>query len=329
MPPPFRYTPLNAFARQEPLGPGTVNQLQVNAEAIDELARAEHFSDGEHNAQEIPWVLGHMVDGSPPTGHLFDTAYGGGTLARPATGEYTLNVTSGFIPTDASGKFLSSVLANVCGSGIEAKPHLITTETVSATSVRLRVEWLTSALGSGDAWAAVNRNVDVAVHAPAQPHSTSLLLSRTLKRRRDWLTEAATDWSALAQNQGIIRKASLLEHTAAGAHNVNRIAKAVGFFTYAPTAYTRVWADGVASVSRVSLGVIDVFMDGNFTSLNTMACFPEVQPATPNELCVINGAGFGTGAGTSKFRFYIYAFDGTNWARADRTFSAAMFGVTA
>jgi hypothetical protein len=54
-----------------------------------------------------------------------------------------------------------------------------------------------------------------------------------------------------------------------------------------------------------------------------------VQPATPNELCVINGAGFGTGAGTSKFRFYIYAFDGTNWARADRTFSAAMFGVTA
>jgi hypothetical protein len=152
---------------------------------------------------------------------------------------------------------------------------------------------------------------------------------RRLKRRRDWLTEAATDWSALAQNQGIIRKASLLEHTAAGAHNVNRIAKAVGFFTYAPTAYTRVWADGVASVSRVSLGVIDVFMDGNFTSLNTMACFPEVQPATPNELCVINGAGFGTGAGTSKFRFYIYAFDGTNWARADRTFSAAMFGVTA
>lgn len=330
MPPPsFRYQALPTFARKDPLGPTTVNQLQVNAEQIDEIARAEHFNDGQHNSQEIPWVLGHMVDGSPPTGYLFDTAYGGGTLARPGTGEYTLSVVSGVIPTDIDSNTRSVILANVCGSGIESRPHVITAETVSATSVKLRVEWLSVGLGAGDTWAAVNRDVDVAVHAPAQTHDESLLSSYLLKRRRNFLTQEATDWSALVQNQGVIRKAALVEHTSAGLHNVNRIAKAVGLFGYSPTTYSRTWTEGVTSVSRVSQGVIDVFTDGNFSSLNTMACFPEVQSSTPAELCIINGVGFATGAGTSKFRFYIYAFDGTNWGRADRTFSAVMFGVTA
>lgn len=329
MPSPFLYVPLPTFARKDPLGPGTVNQLQANAEEIDELARAEHLSDGKHNAQEIPWVLGHMVDGAPPVGHLFDTAYGGGTLARPGTGEYTLNVVAGVIPSNAAGNFLASILANAADTGIEAKPHVITSEIVSATSVKLRVEHLTSALGAGDAWAAVNRDVDVAIHAPAQTHDESLLLPYTLKRRRNFLTEVATDWSALVQNQGIVRKAALLEHTSSGRHLLNRIAKGVGFFTYAPTAYTNAWSEKVASVARISQGVVEVVMSDNFTSTNTMACFPEVQPATTAELVIINGRGFATGAGTSAFRFYIYAFDGTNWNRADRTFSAAMFGVIA
>ena len=81
--------------------------------------------------------------------------------------------------------------------------------------------------------------------------------------------------------------------------------------------------------SRVSAGVFEIVMDDDFTATTTMACFPEVQPATPGELVIINGRGFATGAGTSAFRFYIYAYDGTNWARADRSFFAAMFGVTA
>lgn len=331
MPADFPFVTLPAFARNDPLGPGTINQLHNNNEALDELARAEHFADGQHNAAEIPWVLGHMDDGSPPTGYLFDTAFGGGTLARPGTGEYTLNVAAGVITTDASGNTLSAVMANVADAGIETKPHIITAETVSAASIKLRVEQLSSALGAGDAWVAVNRDVDVAVHAVAGEPDVSLLASRILKRRRNFLTEAATDWNAVVTNQGVIRKASLVEHSEAGRHLVNRIAKAVGWFSYSGGSFSVVSGENVktASCSRVSQGVFEIVLDDNFTSTNNMACFPEVQSATPAELCIINGRGFATGVGTSAFRFYIYAFDGANWSRADRSFYAAMFGVIA
>lgn len=316
-------------ARKTPLGAARVNRMHTNIEALDEAWRAEHFDNGEHNALEIPWLLGHIDDGATPTGYLLDTAFGGGTLARPATGRYTSSVISGVIPSDADGNLLAAVLANVADSGIEARPHTITYELVSATSVQFRIRRLSVGLGAGNTWEDINRDFDFALHAPAQPMDASPLFARTVKRRRDYLTDVATDWSALVQNQGIIRKSSLLEHESDGDHLVNRIAKGVGWFTYSPTTYTIQADQGVASVSRISQGVVEVVMDANFTSTDSMACFPEVQCATPEELCIINGRGFATGAGTSAFRFYIYAFDGTNWGRADRTFSAAMFGAIA
>jgi hypothetical protein len=316
-------------ARRYPLGAARLNRQHTNIEALDDAWRIEHFNDGQHNALEIPWLLGHIDDGATPTGYLLDTAFGGGTLARPGTGEYTSNITSGFVPTDANSNLLAAVLANVSDSAIEVKPHTITHELVSATSVKFRVRELSSALGAGNTWANVNRDFDFALHAPQQPMDESTLISRTVKARGNYLTEAATDWNALVQNQGKVRKLSLLEHSAAGAHSLNRIAKAAALVSFSPTTYTLGTEEGVASVTRSSLGVVQLTMDANFTSTNTMACFPDVQPATPNELVVINGRGFGTGAGTSTFRFYIYAYDGTNWARVDRSFSAVMFGVIA
>lgn len=315
--------------RKQPLGASWLNRLHSNVEALDEAWRVEHFADGQHNALEVPWLLAHLDDGSPPTGYLIDTTYGGGTLARPATGAYTCSVVSGVIPSNSNGDLLAAVLANVSDTAIEAKPHTITYELVSATSLKLRVRELSSALGAGNTWADVNRDIDFALHAPAQPQDPSGLFSRTLKQRGNYLTEAATDWNALVQNFGIVKAAAALEHDSVGNHNVNRIAKAVGIFSYAPTTYTISFDEGVASVSRSSTGVVEVTMSANFSSTNTMACFAEVQCATPNELCVINGRGFATGAGTSTFRFYIYAYDGTNWNFADRSFTAVMYGVVA
>lgn len=316
-------------ARKYPLGAARLNRQHSNIEAIDDAWRIEHFADGQHNTLEIPWLLGHIDDGATPTGYLLDTAFGGGTLTRPATGEYTSNVVSGIIPTDDDGNLVAAVLGSVADSAIETKPHTITYELVSATSVKFRIRYLSSALGAGNTWADVNRDFDFALHAPAQPMDASSLISRTVKVRGNYLTQAATDWNALVQNQGKVRALSLLEHTEAGLHSLNRIAKAACLVSYSPTTYTLGTESGVASVSRISLGVIDVVLDANFTSTNTMACFPDVQPATPNELVIINGRGFNTGAGTSAFRFYIYAYDGTNWDRADRSFSAVMFGVVA
>jgi hypothetical protein len=330
--PNFPYVDQRTFmGRDDVLGPSLVNQAQANVAAIDEVQRVEHFADGQHNALEIPWVLGHMDDGATPTGYLFDTAYGGGTLARPATGRYTVSVVSGVISTSDAGDLQAAVMANVADTAIESKPHTITAEYVSATSMQLRVRGLSSALGAGNSWADVNRDIDVGIHALAQPMDDSLLATATTKQRRNFLTEAATDWSTLVKNQGRVRKAALLEHTSAGLHSVNRIAKGVVWARWTGAALAIDADEGVkqASCSRISQGVYEIVMDDNFTSTNTMACFPEVQPSTTSELVIINGRGFATGVGTSAFRFYIYAYSGGNWARADRSFFASMFGVTA
>lgn len=327
----FPYVQMSAIQeRNAPLGPVVLNRLQANASAIDDVQRMEHFADGQHNALEIPWVLGHMDDGATPTGYLFDTTYGGGTLARPATGRYTVSVAAGVISASLDGDLQAAAMANVADSAIESKPHTITAEYVSATSIQFRVRELSSALGAGNSWADVNRDIDVGIHALAQDASASALTIAPPKQRRDFLTEAATDWSALVRNQGRVRRASQLEHTSLGLHNVNRIAKGVVWGRWTGAAFTIDADEGVNSggSSRISQGVYEIKMDGNFSSTNTMACFPEVQPSTPNELVIINGRGFATGSGTSAFRFYIYAYSGGNWARADRTFFASMFGVT-
>lgn len=319
----------SGIARGAPLGPSTINQLHANIEALDDIARMEHFAAGGHNALEVPWILGHMVDGATPTGYLFDTTFGGATLARPATGAYTVNAVSGVVSSDLNSNLLYSAMANVADSAIEAKPHTITVEAVSATSFKFRVRELSSALGAGDTWADVNRNIDVGIHATAQDADATLISSYALKQRREYLTQAATDWNSIVGNQGIVRKAALVEHTSTGAHSANRIAKAVAWARWTGAAQVLDADEGCASISRLSQGVVEITMDGNFSATTTMACFPEVQPATTSELVIINGRGFASGAGTSTFRFYIYAYSGGNWARADRSFFAAMFGVTA
>lgn len=321
---------LGSRVRKDPLGPQTLNQLQANVDAVEGLALSEHSNDGQHNALEVPWVLGHMVDGSPPTGYLFDSAFGGGTLARTATGVYTSGVVSGVITSSTAGDRQCSVMANVSGAAIASKPHTISYQVVNSTLVRFRVRSLTSALGAGDAWADANCDIDVGVHALRKDSGASLNSAHLDHQRGDFLTEAATDWNALVSNQGGVMGRALLEHSSTGAHRVNRVSKAVGWFRPSGgVSYSILASQGVASVTRVGLGIIDVTMSDNFTSTDSMATFPEAQPIATNELVIINGHGFATGAGTSKFRYYIYVYDGANWALDDRPFFAPMFGAIA
>jgi hypothetical protein len=328
--PSFPFVQQGGVARANPLSAQRLNQAHSNIEAVDRVALVEHFATGKHNALEVPWVLGFVADGASPGGFLFDTEYGGGTLTRPSTGLYTVSVAAGVVTTSALGYLEAAVMASVADSAIESKPHIITPELVSETSIQFRVRALSSALGAGNTWADANRNICVGLHALKKAPSTSLLGARLEKQRRNFLTDQATDWNALVQNQGIARKASLVEHTSTGRHNANRIAKASGWFRpSAGPSYDITAKNGVASVSRISLGVVQVTMDDNFTNPATMACFPEGQPASKDELIIINGRGFNTGAGTSTFRFYIYAYSGGNWSRVDRSFFAPMFGAIA
>lgn len=306
---------MGQVARKDPLGPVRLNQLDSNTRWADDLQRVEHLANGEHNALEVPWVLGH-VEGT--TGYLFDTGYGGGTIANPATGAFTVNVASGVLTLPAA-----SVIANVAQNAIESKPHLITWEGVSDTSIKVRIRELSSALGAGNAWADVNRNFDIAIHAPAQSPEASLLNAFSPKVRRNFLTEAATDWNALAQNTAIAWNAARLEHTAAGAHRVNRIAKAVWWGRpSAGPSFTTTLDEGVDSITYNSTGVVTVTTRATFTAATAMACFCEAQPATADEMVIVNGRALST----TTFRFYTYVYSAGSWARADRPLFASMFG---
>ena len=318
-----------AKVRNDPLGPVTVNQAQQNIEVIDSLVLREHFDDGQHNALEVPWVLGHI--NATTTGYLFDTAFGGGTIARPAVGRCTVSVASGVIGTvqDFEGADVpgASIMANVSDSLVATYPFAIEAEIVSATSIELRTWRMTSTLGSpGNSWSADEVAVDLAVHAQQQPRDPSLLSSRLTKARRDFLTQQTTDWNALVSNQGIVRKALSLEHSSAGAHRVNRIAKAIGWFQpITGPDYNAIYDTGVASVSRVSTGVVEVTINDTLTSTNNAACFCQAQVSSIDELVIVNGYC----TSTTKFRFYIYVYSvaENKWSRDDRPFTAVMFGA--
>lgn len=309
------YSATDTVARKASLGPVRLNQMHANIRALDDLLRMEHFAGGKHNALEVPWVLGH-VEGT--TGYLFDTAYGGSTITNPATGSYAVSAVSGVYTRPSV-----AALVNVADIAIESKPHLVTWYAASDTSIEVRIRELSSALGAGNTWASVNRNFDLAVHAPAQPADVSVLTAHTLKSRRDFLTQAATDWNALVGNQATTQAAATLEHTAGGTHNVNRIAKAVWWGRpSAGPSFTTTYEDGVASILYGSTGVVTVTTDETFASTSKMACFVEAQPSTADEIVVVNGRGFST----TKFRFYTYAYSGGNWSRVDRPLFATMFG---
>lgn len=301
--------------RGNPLGPVTLNQAQANIDFVDGLVLREHLADGTHNAVEVPWIVGHVTSGT--TGYLFDTTYGGGTIARPGTGRATVSAVSGVIDTYAG------ILANVSDSDIEVRPYVCEAELVSPTSIEVRTwRWYAT---SESTWSfeLAARAFDVAVHAKKLPVDASLLGSYLQKRRRDFLTQDATDFNRLSQSQGTVRKALSLEHTSAGAHNVGRIAKGWGWFLSSGSSYTLADSSGIDSISRISAGVTEVTLTGSFSSANAAACFAQAQPSSAAEMLVVNGRC--TTAG--KFRFYTWVLSGGIWALADRTFTAVMFGV--
>lgn len=322
------FIPQAAKARKDPLGPTTLNQLHANVEMVEPLTRYEHFSTGKHNALEVPWVLGHVNNAT--TGYLFDTAYGGGTIARPAAGEATISVASGVIGsvTGVTGTSVSqaAVLANVGDADIINRPYTCTAEVVSATSIKVRTRRFISTLGvPGNSWDSVAVAFDVAVHAKKQALSASTLNSRLTHVRRDRLTEQATDWNALVKNQAATRAILSPEHTAAGAHNVDRIAKASVWVTVtAGPSLSMAASHGVDSVKRDSLGVATVTLSASLSSTSLAACFVQAQPSSAAELVVVNG--YCSAVNTFKFYTYVYAVAENIWSRADRPFFATMFG---
>jgi hypothetical protein len=67
-----------------------------------------------------------------------------------------------------------------------------------------------------------------------------------------------------------------------------------------------------------------VTINDTLSSTDLAACFAQAQPASADELVIVNGRC----TSTTKFRFYIYVYSvaENKWTRDDRSFTAAFFG---
>lgn len=334
------YVPMfyQLYSRNSPLGPASIAQIRQNTIEIERLRQVEHLPSGDHNAREVPWVVGH-INGT--TGYLFDTAYGGGTITQPATGTTELSVVSGVIPSVLTSVGLSQwdaqVLANVSDADIANTPHIIAVEPISATAVRTYIKRFIGTLGvAGNSWEDVDRVHDVAIFSSRADSSPVAFENFTAPLRGDYLNDEPTGWQAIARDQHALYLRNT-EHRADGTHKTPRIPFAQGWCrtTGSPVSgYELADGDGIASVTRVSEGIIDVTTTRSVSSSDLAACFPQVRPESDTECAIINGRA----TGTNTFRFFIYVgrqrlgpspgppYFEWRWEREDRAFNFGTHG---
>lgn len=316
----FPFANMVARVRKDPLGPVTFNQLARNIEAVQALAATEHDAAGLHNALEVPRIMGRSVwGGATYTDYLYsDTTYYTSS-SNPAVGEVD------FV-TSSSGFTLPYVvpMACCCDEDVLNKPWMVNVELVSASSVKVYLSKLSSALGAGNAWAAADGSFSLALHS--LPVATLPALSTiTSKQRRGFLTEGVTDWNAIVAAQGSTRALALVEHDSSGNHDTSIIAR-----EYAHVSYDSVGvkydltAGDVSSVSRISQGICEVTTSRTFSATTSMAAFLEVLPASNVDLWVANYRV----TSTTTLRVYLYQYDSASdvWNRADGDFFCAVYG---
>lgn len=319
--PRFPFVNMAARARKAPMGPITFNQLKGNIEAVQQLASFEHAIDGRHNALEIPAILGKSLwGGGVYTEYLYSEGDAFVGTSNPAVGQVDLVVDSAMVPDP-----YRLVVPSCCDEDVLNKPWVAVTEWTASDTLSIYLLKLSSALGAGNTWAAADGSVTLLVHAPPAP-SLLALSTITDKQRRDFLTEELTDWNAILDAQADQRVLALEEHTSAGEHDAPRVCREYGYVTYdsGGVKYDLISGD-VASVSRVSQGVCDITTSMTFSSVTTMAAFPEVLGDNSLDLWIINYRV----TATTTIRVYLYKYDSSadTWSRQDGDFFIAVWGT--
>jgi hypothetical protein len=309
-------------ARNDPLGPGGLSLLSQNMQWVRNLASTEHIiSSGEHNAWQVPRrVFNVPAAGTSTTPTTSDVQI----ATSPATGTYTLTLAPNRFSTDIRPQL------NVNSDQVITKPCIIGFTVTSATSISFYLKQLSSALGGGNAWAALNMDFDVALHS--DPLAVGNFVSDQAGHARgETLTEAATDWNAHVQAHGDMQTMLTTAHTSVGVHNVAEVAKYYAQVAYNPTTAryeVQASTDGAAiAVNRVSTGVVEV----TYNDLSTPT-FAFVSPdyqrlyagGTAADVFNMN-ARFNT---KSKHIVYIYKYDsaGNTWNYGDADFFIALHG---
>lgn len=228
-------------ARKSPLGASRLNGYLESLSWLRRLFAAQHHpaagsfaAKGEHNAWEVPRVSRRITFGGG-TATLGNASSDITAVGNPATGTLTLTL--------AASRFTTGMRLQVTAEASDgARPRIASWRVISATSVEVYLKELSSALGAGNVWAAVNGAVSVAIHdAPIAPAAwpfgpssggTERWLNSVVRGNFLVKTKAQASttnpgfwWDDYAFHDAALRDAYLVEHTTAGEHNSINIAR--------------------------------------------------------------------------------------------------------
>jgi len=315
------YLTLPTAARKDPLGPGRLNALRGNLGWLRSLHAKEHNpGTGEHNCMEVPRIVTRFDYAAGYTKNPAGTD-DVSSISNPAVGEVVLTL--------AANRFsANNTLVEVSCAG-EARPCVAAYKLTSATSLTIYLRELTSALGAGNAWAAVDRTFNVAIHAPptsvtaAAALPASVLRSDTMRSPDDLL------WNAHVLQQQTLKSMVGAAHTLwTGVHAVRTVAKYVDAriaFDSATPKYTESGAEIISTY--VSTGIVDLA----YSSLNPSHPFLSVDyartsptPGSADDIFVVNTSQ----TSNTTTRAYLYKYDASanTWARGDADFFAVIYG---
>ena len=234
------YTSFRDTVRKDPLGPSRINGHLDSLFWLRRLYAKQHqptsgtgVNKGEHNAWETARVSRRISFGGG-TATLGNSSSDITAVGNPATGTLTLTL--------AAGRFTSAMRLEVTAEASDgSKPRLASHRVISATSVEVYLKELSSALGAGNAWAAVNGAVSVAIHdAPktttawlsgpsgtfTEPYPPSVVRGDYLaKQKAQALAVRGWWWDDYAWHHATLRDSYLVEHTPSGEHNSINIAR--------------------------------------------------------------------------------------------------------
>jgi hypothetical protein len=314
-----------------PLGPVRLNTWLRNLDWLrGGFARQHLASTGEHNAMEVPRVARRITFTGPSTYALANTSTDITAVTRVAAGHIRLTLAASRFTTDMR------VQVNVAGTGIESKPWLWRVQVTSATQLEVYLGQLSSALGSGNTWAAADASFDIAIHtAPLAPTAWPVATFGGARNNvPGWAIGQTVDGSSFAGSSdynealGHIashRKQFLVEHDVNGLHNTRQVARHFVQGRYkAAGLYDIIDQLGVNSftVSEPSLGTVTCTLSAAVTAaVSAFVCADWTRQVTsagaPGNINIINAA-----TTTTVTTLYMYRYDvvANSWNRARADF---------
>jgi hypothetical protein len=279
---------------RDPLGPSRLNSSLDSLSWLRNLYARQHIvagsTKGQHNAWETPRVSRRITFGGG-TATLGNTSTDITAVGNPATGTLTLTL--------ASGRFTANMRLQVTAAAADGnKPRIAMHRVISATSVEVYLKELSSALGGGNAWAAVNGAVDVAIHDaplvqaawPNGPSGATIGASTESYPpgvlRGDFLAKQKASqgvtrgfwWDDYAYHHATLRDSYLVEHTTAGEHNSINIGRTSLLARWRPSGsvFDVLLNDGnTVTVTNISTGIVQLDFASAVTAAQSYYIAPD------------------------------------------------------